>query len=283
MKPLDFTGKWILITGASSGLGREMAYQLGRKHKANLILLARRAELLREIKEDLEKGGDIQVEIWPVDLSDPGQVADVTRGIIETGRLDGAILNAGITYFGRHTELTDAEFDKIIQVNIKSVSYMTTQLARYFEDAGKDKVPMKNGAPINDACIMLVSSMAAFLPTPYQAVYSATKAFLVNFANALQFEVRNPYLSITVFAPGGIATEMTQGEKFNDLRGWLMPVEQAARIGIRALQRRKYIAVPGLSNKAGFLLSRLLSRKFMVKQLGKTYGKALISAQIHTP
>lgn len=279
MKPLDFTGKWILITGASSGLGREMAYQLAKKHSANLILLARRAELLDEIQQELERGG-IHVETWAVDLSEPVQVEAVTRRIIESGKLDGAILNAGITYFGRHTELTDADFDRIIQVNIKSVTYMTTQLVRYFEDrAPREGVPPGGSHSAQPGAIMLVSSMAAFLPTPYQAVYSATKAFLVNFANALQFELRNPGLSITVFAPGGIATEMTRGHKFDALRGWLMPVEQAARIGLRAFQRRKYNAVPGLSNKAGFVLAHLLPRKFLVGQLGKTYGKALDAAQ----
>lgn len=286
MKPLDFTGKWILITGASSGLGREMAYQLAKKHKANLILLARRAELLDEIKEALEKESGIRVETWAVDLSDPLQVRDVTRRIIESGKLYGAILNAGITYFGRHTELTDADFDKMIQVNIKSVSYMTTQLVRYFENhTPREGLRTSEGLPAGGSHsaqaggIMLVSSMAAFLPTPYQAVYSATKAFLVNFANALQFELRNPGLSITVFAPGGIATEMTRDHKFDALRGWLMPVEQAARIGLRAFQRRKYNAVPGFSNKAGFVLAHLLPRKMVVGQLGRTYGKALDAAQ----
>jgi hypothetical protein len=275
MKPLDFTGKWILITGASSGLGREMAYQLGRKHKANLILLARRGELLEGIKEELQKGSNIKIETYTVDLSDPAQVAGVMRSIIEGGKLYGAVLNAGITYFGRHTELTDDGFDKIIQVNIKSVSYMATQLVRYFEAPVRHDEAMKNGSSIREGGILFVSSMAAFLPTPYQAVYSATKAFLVNFADALRFELKNPRLSITVFAPGGIATEMTQGNKFDKLRGWLMPVEQAAGIAIDAFRQRKHTAVPGFSNKAGFFLARLLPRKVIVHQLGTTYGKAL--------
>lgn len=262
MKPLDFTGKWILITGASSGLGREMAYQLAQQHKANLILLARRAELLQKIKEDLQRNAGVAVETWSVDLSDQEQVKTAMDLILSRGRLDGAILNAGVTYFGPHLDISENEFDRLLQVNVKSVVYMTTRLVEYFE----------RGAP---GAIMLVTSMAAFLSTPYQAAYSGTKAFLLNFADALRFEVKNPGLSITVFAPGGIATEMTGGQKFDALRTWLMPVEQAAGVAVKAFKHRKKLAIPGLSNKAGWVLSRILPRWFMTRQLGKTYGKAL--------
>lgn len=263
MKPLDFTGKWILITGASSGLGREMAYQLAQRHKANLILLARRAELLQKIKEDLQRNAGVSVETWSVDLSDQAQVKNAVDLILAGGKLDAAILNAGVTYFGPHLDINEVEFDRLVQVNVKSVVYMTTKLAAYFEERK------------SDAALMLVTSMAAFLSTPYQAAYSGTKAFLLNFADALRFELKNPHLSITVFAPGGIATEMTEGQSFDALRSWLMPVEQAAGVAIKAFKNRKRLAIPGLSNKAGWVLSHILPRWFMTAQLGKTYGKAL--------
>src|SRR5690606_10171658 len=127
------------------------------------------------------------------------------------------ILNAGITYFGEHAEMTKSEFDTLLQTNVKSVVHLTSELVRHFEESKKE------------GGIMVVSSMAAIFPTPYQAVYSGTKAFVMSFVNALALEIENPKLSLTVYAPGGIATEMTNGEKFSDLKKWLMPVNQAAK------------------------------------------------------
>ncbi len=241
------------------------------------------AELLQKIKEDLQKSAGVVVETWPVDLSDPDQVKNAMDLILAEGKLDAAILNAGVTHFGPHREMTGADFDRLIQVNVKSVVYVTTRLVDYFErrDAATGAGASAASATANaatataPAAIMLVSSMAAFLSTPYQAAYSGTKAFLLNFADALRFELKKPDLSITVFAPGGIATEMTEGQKFDALRTWLMPVDAAAAVAIKAFKHRKRLAIPGLANKAGWFLSRILPRWFMTRQLGKTYGKAL--------
>lgn len=263
MKPLQFEGKWILITGASSGLGKEMAIQLASRYKANLILVARRKDALEQLKTLLEKSYGVRVELLPADLGDEASVLRVAETVTRRGDLYGAILNAGITYFGPHLDMGDDEFHRLIQVNLIGVSLLTSRLVRYFEQSGRE------------GGLMLVSSMAGFMPTPYQAVYSGTKGYLIQFANALLLELRNRSFSITVFAPGGIATEMTSGESFSDLRSWLMPVEQAASLALNAFRLRKYNYVPGFINQVGYVLSRILPRKFMVGQLAKTYGKAL--------
>jgi short-subunit dehydrogenase len=126
---------------------------------------------------------------------------------------------------------------------------------------------------------MIVSSMAALFPVPYQAAYSGTKAFILSFITALSTELRNPGLSLTVYTPGGIATEMTSNAKFNDLKGWLMPVDEAAKEGIHAMQTRKLAFAPGFLNRVGSVFMNFLPRKFLLTQMGKIYLKSLIKSE----
>lgn len=267
MKKLQLAGKWILITGASSGLGQEMARQLALRHKANLIIAARRADKLNQLKTELEQSAGIQVKVIVADLS----VAEDADRVIEEStagnNLYGAILNAGVTYFGRHTELPWENFEAILNTNVIGVVRMTNKLVKYFEQPGKE------------GGLMLVSSMAGYFPVPYQAAYSATKAFITAFGSALHNELTNPNFSITVFAPGGIATEMTDGTKFNDLKSWLMPVSEAAKEGIHGFVNRKYNYVPGFINRVGSVMMNFLPKRFLAGNMSKVYLKSLVKAE----
>lgn len=266
MRQLDFKEKWILVTGASSGLGYEMAYQLAHHHGANLIISARRADKLNQLKVDLEAQAGVRVKVVIADLSIP---TDVERLISESQhgqQLYAAILNAGVTYFGPHSELSQEKFDALVQTNITSVVRITSELVRSFEKSQ------------SEGGIMIVSSMAALFPVPYQAAYSGTKAFLMSFVNALSHEIKNPKLSLTVFAPGGIATEMTADEKFNDLKAWLMPVSQAAKEGLYALKHRKFNYLPGLLNRVGSRFMKLLPKKLIIGILAKSYQRSLLKS-----
>ena len=267
MKNLALNNKWILVTGASSGLGQEMARQLAHIHKANLIIAARRADKLEELKAELEKTAGIKVKVIVADLSIPEEADRVINESIANGNLYGAILNAGVTYFGRHTELPWDNFESILKTNVIGVVRMTNSLVKHF-----DKPGAVGG-------VMLVSSMAGFFPVPYQAAYSATKAFITAFGNALHNELQNPDFSITVFSPGGIATEMTDNSKFNDLKGWLMPVSEAAKEGIHAFITRKYNYVPGLLNRIGNVFMNFLPKRFISGKMSKVYLKSLTKAQ----
>ena len=264
MRALDFTNKWVLITGASSGLGYEMAYQLAHHHKANLIIAARRADKLNLLKSELEEETGVQVKIVVADLSSPDDIDRLIEESVKNQELYAAILNAGVTYFGKHADLSQNEFDTMLQTNVKSVVHITSELVKHFEETEKE------------GGIMIVSSMAAIFPVPYQAVYSGTKSFVMSFVNALALEIKNPKLSLTVYAPGGIATEMTEGEKFNDLKKWLMPVKQAAKEGIYALKSRRFNFIPGTLNRMGSKFMKLLPRRFIMKQLAKTYLRSLL-------
>lgn len=244
MKPMDFRSRWVLVTGASSGLGLETARQLGRDYGAHLVVVARRRERLEALKQELEPAG---VRVVPV-VADLSRLEDVDRAFEEAtaaGPLYGAVLNAGITHFGDWSELGWDGFERMLSTNVTSVVRLMSHLSPYLIERGEG------------GGMMVVSSMSGLTPTPYQAAYSGTKAFLISYASCLWHELNEQNVSLTTFAPGGIATEMTAGERFNSLRGWLMPVERCARSGIEGFRRRKYLHVPGVVYKFLYGLTRV--------------------------
>jgi short-subunit dehydrogenase len=263
MAHLQFENKWIMVTGASSGLGYEMAMQLATQHKANLIIVARRGDKLDELKQEIEKKSSSKVKTITADLSSLEDIDRVVKIALEEGNLYGAILNAGITYFGQQLELEWNQFEKMLQTNVSGMVRMTQQLTTYFEQHNKE------------GGLMIVSSMAAILPTPYQAAYSGTKGFMLNFITALSHELHNKKFSFTVYLPGGMVTEMTDNDKFSPLKSWLMPVAQAAKIGIAAFKKRKTTCVPGATNRLGAYMSGIIPKSIIIKGMAKTYGKAL--------
>ena len=267
MSKLQFKNKWVLVTGASSGLGEEMARQLAYEHGANLILLARRREKLEQLKAELEKDANVSVKIVVADLSKLDDVDKAIDEVLKDGQLYGAVLNAGVTYFGRHSELSWDQFQTMLQTNVVSVVRITNRLVAHFEASG------------SEGGILFVSSMAGLFPVTYQSAYSGTKAFILSFARALAHEIKNHRFSLSVYAPGGIVTEMTAGENFHDLQGWLMPVKEAAKEGIYAFQNRKGVYVPGMLNKVGGFFMNLLPKKFITGKMSKVYEKALVKAE----
>ncbi|HEY4194305.1 MAG TPA: SDR family NAD(P)-dependent oxidoreductase [Mucilaginibacter sp.] len=271
MSKLQFKNKWVLVTGASSGLGEEMARQLAYQHGANLILLARRREKLEQLKTELEKDAKVNVKVLVADLSNLDDVDKAIDEVLKDEQLYGAVLNAGVTYFGRHADLSWEQFQIMLQTNVVSVVRITSRLVAHFEATG------------NEGGILIVSSMAALFPVTYQSAYSGTKAFILSFARALAHEIKNRRFSLSVYAPGGIVTEMTAGENFHDLQGWLMPVKEAAKEGIYAFQTRKGVYVPGMLNKVGGFFMNLLPKKFITGKMSKVYEKALVKAEDGKP
>jgi short-subunit dehydrogenase len=262
MAKLQFKNKWVLVTGASSGLGYEMAIQLAVKHQANLILVARRSDKLEILKQEIEAKSQVQVKTVTADLS---RMEDIDR-VLQTALAEdlyGAILNAGVTYFGQHLDLEWGAFEKMLQTNVTGMVRMTHHLVAYFERNQKE------------GGLMIVSSMAAVVPTPYQAAYSGTKGFMLNFITALSHELQNKKFSMTVYLPGGIATEMTDNEKFSPLKRWLMPVTEAARQGLMAFRERKVNHVPGATNRLVGYLSRIVNKRIIVRSMARIYARAL--------
>jgi len=188
---MNFRGQWVLITGASSGLGRAMAVILARDYGAHIIAVARREARLTALRDELVALPGVQVETIVADMSSASDVDRVVQQATSGRKLYGAILNAGVTHFGRHEELAWSAFETMLHTNVTSVVRMTSEL-----------IPVLLEQDLGGG-IMLVSSMAGLTPIPYQAAYSGTKAFLVNFGCSLWHELQGKNLSITTYAPGG--------------------------------------------------------------------------------
>lgn len=264
MKPLELSDRWVLVTGASSGLGREMARVLARDHGAHLVLVARRKERLDDLALELERTHAVRTRVVVADLAQPEEVERVFTEATRDLPLHAAILNAAITHFGDWDEVEWSAYQNMFAVNVTSVARLTTLLLPYLERRGQQ------------GGVMLVSSMAGLMPLPYQTMYSATKAFLVNFGCGLHHEMRPRGVSVTTFAPGGIRTEMTEGRRFNDLRSWLMPVDRCAREAVTALREREYLYSPGLLYRWGSVATRLLPQRFLIGRVAEQYRKSLV-------
>jgi uncharacterized protein len=258
---MELRGQWVLVTGASSGLGREMAKILAVTHGANLLISARREDRLLELKAELEKSASVKIDVCVADLS---KLADVDR-LIEAatkGRaLYGAVLNAGVTHFGPYAELSWDSFRTMLDTNVIATVRMSTALIPALEAQGGG--------------LMIVSSMAGIHPVPFQTHYSGTKAFLVHFGVGLWHELVGRNVSVTVYAPSGVVSEMTAGESFTPLRRWLMPVEQAASEGVDAFRARKYLHISGFMNRVGSVFARILPQRLATGLVAAQYRSAL--------
>jgi len=264
---MQFASRWVMVTGASSGLGLEMARQLARDHKANLTLVARRSDRLATLKQELESQHGVSVQTIVADLSRETDVERVFREATADHDLYGAILNAGITHFGEHTDLSWPEFKTMLDTNVNAVAHLTHLCVPYLL------------ARKQSGGVMLVASMAGLTPVPYQAAYSGTKAFLVGFGHSLWHEIRHTDVSITTFVPGGIATEMSDNaglsRHFGGAGLLIQSPEACAAEAIGAFKKRKHTHVAGLINQVGALVGKVLPRKFMVGQVASEYRKAL--------
>jgi len=261
----------VLVTGASSGLGWELSKQLAIQHGANVIPVARRADRLEQLKREIEASASVRVEPIAADLSKLEDVDRVFREATEKGPLYAAILNAGVTHFGEYHELSWADFQTMLATNVTGIVRLTTELLPYLETRAEG------------GGLMIVSSMAGLTPVPYQTAYSATKAFLVNFGCGLWHETQGRGVSVTTFVPGGIQTEMTAGERFGALRGWLMPADVVARDALAAFRRRAYLQIPGAGLRASVALMGLVPRRFLAGRVAATYRGALRSATRKLP
>jgi short-subunit dehydrogenase len=267
-RTIDLRSRWTLVTGASSGLGLEMARAIARDHGGNVVLVARRQERLEALCEELRTRHGVQAAFIVADLSRPEDVERVFAEATRERVLHGAILNAGVTYWGEAMKLDWDAFQALLNTNVTSMVRLSSLLLPHLiEQAG--------GARGGAAGLMLISSVAAFIPVPYQAAYSGTKAFILSYGQALAQELRHSGVSVTVFAPGGISTELLENSglsrrfKAGDLG--MMTAAQCATHAVRAFVQRKQLSVPGLLNQTLTLAARLLPRGLLAQRTAAMY------------
>ena len=240
-----------LITGASAGIGRELARQLANRAQT-LVLVARREQRLNELRDELRnRNAQLNVHTRVVDLCDKAQIDELVRWLEQNRvEIDFLINNAGLGDVGPFATSPPKRNDEILQVNIVALTTLTRALLAQM-------ISKKRGAILN------VSSSAGFLPIPEFNIYAATKAYVNSFTESLRAELRGTGVSVTALCPGPVHTEFQQmaqrtGGKADDAPSpAYVAVEQVARDALDAIELDKAIVIPGAFMKFGMFLVRI--------------------------
>ena len=177
MKKIDFNGKLVVVTGASSGIGREIAKDLAVRQGANLLVAARRQDHLEGLKTEIERQSGSRVQTFPLDLGSPDAPQTLFRKATSLGTVFGLVNCAGATFYGKTFEAPPERYDQIVALNFVSVMKASMLFVSYFLGKGE-------GALLN------VTSSAGLVPCPYQNVYGATKHAIQEFTEVLAWEYR---------------------------------------------------------------------------------------------
>jgi uncharacterized protein len=246
----------VVITGASAGIGAELARQLAERGH-NVVLVARREQRLRELAEQLRLRHGVHADVEPCDLAD----ADARRALVERllagpRLVAGLCNNAGAGTVGTLLEADLEREQALVRLNVEAVHHLTGAFVRPMVERGA-------GAILN------VASTAAFQPLPGFATYAASKAFVHSFTEGVHAELGGTGVSVTALYPGFTHTEF--GEKADaEEQEQALPeflfqeAPEVARVGIEAMIAGRRTAIPGLHNRASMLGGRLVPRSLLL-------------------
>ncbi|NOX88300.1 MAG: SDR family oxidoreductase [Calditrichaeota bacterium] len=250
--------KTALITGASSGIGLELA-KLFAKENYNLVLVARNKDKLEQSARELTEKNNISITVIAKDLSvrtSPKEIFDELKE--KSVPVDILVNNAGFQVYGLFSE-TDLERElNLIQVNLVSLVVLTKLFAAEMLKRGGGK-------------ILNVGSTGSFMPVPMNAIYCATKAFVLSFSEGVAKDLEGSGITVTTLCPGATKTEFAKRAQMEHIRLFNMMVMDSAKvaeIGYRGLMKGKKVVVAGLSNKLTVFSVRFTPRNLVVK-LGK--------------
>lgn len=237
-----------LITGASSGMGRDMARILAKKGY-DLILVARRQDRLDDVKKEL----DVNVECICTDLSIEENCFNLFEKVRDEN-IDILINNAGFGLFGEFTAIDITREMEMVNTNIKAVHILTKLFLRKFEE--KDS-----------GYILNVASAAGFFAGPMLSTYYATKSYVLRLSEAIYEELRRKKsnVKISVLCPGPVGTEFGDVAKVSFGMGGGLESHDVARYAIDKMFRGKLLIVPSLMMKTAVFLRHLISDKLMVR------------------
>ena len=244
--------KTVLITGASSGIGEAFARQFSQMG-LDLILTARSGDKLARIADELRKEHSVNVKVITADLSVPSAPAELAREIWENNlHVDILVNNAG---FGKWAHFLDEDpqtYSQMMQLNMDAMVQLSHLFLPYM-------LQNKDGGIIN------IGSTGSFQPTPYIAVYCATKAFVLSFSEALFGEYTDKGITITAVCPGNTETAFSEIAHAQTQGAASATPEQVASEGIAAfLKKRNYVVTGGFGNYIQSLSSRFLPRRTII-------------------
>jgi short-subunit dehydrogenase len=256
----ELNGRWALVTGASAGIGAELARELAGRG-AKLILTARRKERLEALAAELTARGT-ETRIVAADLTDreaPQQIYDATEGAGIA--VDILINNAGLGQFGAFYSTPMEQELSQVRVNCEAVVHLT----RLFVPR---MVERKRG------WVLVVASTASFQPVPYLSTYAATKVFDRFFAQALAAEVAQFGIKVTTLCPGPTESEFWEVSRASAFKRKVQPAPEVAHLGIEALVRGKRTIIANVEGRLTAFLVRFLPVSLITNMVAKIAGRA---------
>lgn len=254
-----------LITGASNGIGLELA-KIHASKGDNLVLVARNKVSLLELKKELENTYKVQILVIGKDLSKANAAEEVFDEVKSKGiHIDYLINNAGFGDFGLFADTDWNKEEQMIQLNITTLTQFTKLFAKEMIKNGKGK-------------IMNVASTAAFQSGPTMAVYYATKAYVLSFSEAISNELEGTGVSVTTLCPGATESGFQAAAAMEEsalVKGKKLPTsKEVAEYGYKAMMNNKVVAIHGLMNYIMANSVRFIPRSMVVKVTRKIQDKA---------
>jgi hypothetical protein len=252
-----WAGKWALVTGASAGIGLELARQLAGAG-THLVLTARRADRLQALAGEFVAKYGTKAEIFAADLTEPAAPEQIYA--FTTGRkveIELLVNNAGFGAFGYVHKIPAQRMAEMIQVNCTAVVALTQLYV-------PEMIARRRGD------VMIVSSVAAFQAVPFNSAYAATKAFDLLFAEGIAEELRPFGVQVCALCPGSTTTEFQEVAKQPD-RTFRSPetAQKVARVGLEGMARGETCVISGGKNLLMVELERLAPRRFVARMAAK--------------
>jgi short-subunit dehydrogenase len=259
--PPPSPGSTALVTGASSGIGADIARELADRGHA-LTLVARREDRLTALAEEIETKRHVRTDVIACDVSDQAarerMIAEIRARGLEVSVL---INNAGFGSAGQFQDLDLANELLMVRTNIEAVVHLCGEYVPAMVERG-------------DGAVMNVASTAAFQPLARQATYSASKAFVLAFTEALSSDLKDSGVTATALCPGPVRTEFTDQHPGFDVSSpdfvW-MSSEECARTAVKGLERGKRVVVPGIGNRIGTLAGQHAPRSALLAATRRFY------------
>lgn len=222
-------GRVVVITGASSGIGRSAAHQLAAE-RASLVLAARSPETLEQVRQECQARGAREVLVRVTDVADDKEVEELVADGAALGPVEGVIHCAGVLAYGRFVDVPAEDFDRVLRTNVLGAANVARSALRLFEEQGRGS-------------LVLVGSVVGKIATPYMSNYVASKWALQGLARALQLETRPQRdVHVTLLTPGGVNTPIyDQAGSYLGRAGHPPPPvvspERVAAAAVRALRK----------------------------------------------
>jgi uncharacterized protein len=254
-----------LVTGSSSGIGADIARELARRGHG-VTLVARREDRLKALADELSDAHGVRTEVMAADLTDADSRSELPGELERRGlTLDILVNNAGFSTMGPvHKGSRESELS-MVRTNIEAVVDLCTLFV-------PGMVTRQRGAILNTA------STAAFQPLPGQAVYGASKAFVLSYGRALGTELKGTGVTVTTLCPGPVATGFAEASGLTDDEAgeslpkfmWV-PADQVAKAAVEALAAGRSVVIPGAANRVGAMAGHLVPKSWILPFLAKQH------------